>query len=519
VNLCELGRRWALLRPDHLAVKCGSVELTYKALDDRADALARGLHAAGVGPGDRVGVLTNNRVELPETVIATLKLGAISVPLNVMLTARELAPIVMDSGCTIVITERALRPRLSAAVAEMPGLRIYSVDGGEGSAPASTLWVDGDPIDVCEVEPSAPAFICYTSGTTGVQKGAVLTHGSILPSAMAKAISEGLTFQERMLVPVALVYTGAMISCFMQITYFLGATLVLECSAEPEHLLGVIETERITIMTGVPVVYERMANSPSFEVRDISSLRSVTAGGAPVSLSLLEAFHAKGIPMIQSYGMTECSGLAAILDFKDAAGHIGFAGLPVLGTRIAVMDQSNHSLGPGEVGEICIRGPHVMKEYWGKPEMTGETVVDGWLHSGDLGLLDHAGFLKVVDRKKDMIISGGHNVYPAEIERALNLLPGVSELTVVGVPDERWGEVPMLVYVSDEDAEKVVSEVTRACEESLARYKWPKYLYRLEEALPRTFSGKISKPSLRERFSSVPPDALLLRRASQTTAQ
>lgn len=509
-NLAEFGRRWARVRPDHMAVQCGSRRLTYRDLDLRSDALARGLSDIGVGQGDRVGVLTQNCLELPEVVIATLKLGAISVPLNVMLTAKELAPIVVDSGCRAVVTEQALLSNLSEARTQLPQMPVFSIDGGPGALPADELWVEGNPVEICDMDPTSPAFICYTSGTTGIQKGAVLTHGSIPPSALAKAISEGLTYEERMLVPVALVYTGAMISCFMQITYFLGASLVLERTADPEALLEVIERERITIMTGVPVVYERMASSPSFASRDISSLRSVTAGGAPVSLGLLQAFQDKGVPMIQSYGMTECSGLAAILDFSDAVDHIGFAGLPVLGTRIAIMDDVNQPVEPFHVGEICIRGPHVMSGYWGRPDLTELTVIDGWLHSGDLGLLDQDGFLKVVDRKKDMIISGGHNVYPAEIERALGALATVTEMSVVGVPDERWGEVPMLVYVSEEDDVKVAGEVRAVCEDGLAKYKWPKYLMRTDEPLPRTFSGKISKPTLRERFRSIPVEARLL---------
>jgi acyl-CoA synthetase (AMP-forming)/AMP-acid ligase II len=509
MNLAEFGRRWAHVRPDHVAVRCLGRDLSYAELDRSTDALARGLAAAGVRAGDRVGVLLLNGLELPEIVIATLKLGAISVPLNVMLTSAELAPIVIDSGCKVVITEADLLANLHDA-REKTAVPVFSIDTVEDPdvRPVDQLRIDGGPWAIAEVDSDFPAFICYTSGTTGIQKGAVLTHSSIPPSAIAKAIGEGLTFHDRMLVPVALVYTGAMISCFMQVTYFLGATLVLERNAHADHLLEVIERERITVMTGVPVVYERMASSPEFEQRDISSLRSVTAGGAPVSLDLLHAFQRKGIPMLQSYGMTECSGLGAILDFRDAVDHIGFAGLPVLGTRIAIMDTDGEQLPAGTVGEICMKGPHVMAGYWNRPDLTAETIIDGWLHSGDLGFLDEDGFLKIVDRKKDMLISGGHNVYPAEIERALGILNCVEELTIIGVPDARWGEVPMLVYRSSEDAEKVASEVRSVCDIELAKYKRPKFLVRLDEPLPRTFSGKISKPALRKRFATVPDSAV-----------
>jgi acyl-CoA synthetase (AMP-forming)/AMP-acid ligase II len=515
-NLAELGRRWAHVRPEQVAVRCLDRDLTYGELDRSSDDLARGLAGIGVEQGDRVGVLLLNGVELPELVVATLKLGAIAVPLNVMLTASELAPIVTDAGCSVVVTEEALLPNLQQASEQLPDLQVFTLTGVAGTKPLDDLRVTGPsgpagaPRPIADVDESAPAFICYTSGTTGIQKGAVLTHGSIRPAAVAKILAEGLTYHERMLVPVALVYTGAIISCFMQITYYLGATLVLERNADPDHLLEVIEHERITVMTGVPVVYERMAASPTFADRDISSLRSVTAGGAPVSLDLLQAFQAKGVPMLQCYGMTECSGLASILDFGDAVDHIGFAGLPVLGTTITIRDAAGREVPRGEVGEVCIRGPHVMSGYWNRPDLSAETVVDGWLHSGDLGFHDEDGFLKLVDRKKDMLISGGHNVYPAEIERALGALTTVDELAVIGVADERWGEVPLLVVSSGRDPELVAEEVRSVCRTELARYKWPKYVVALTGPIPRTFSGKVSKPTLREQFAQVPPSAIAL---------
>jgi fatty-acyl-CoA synthase len=507
-NVAELGRRWAHIRPDRIAVLCGDRQLTYEELDRRSDELARGLADAGVGEGDRVGVLLFNSVEIPELVVATLKLGAISVPLNIMLTAAELAPIVSDSGTSVIITEEALHPNLQVAIEQSPDVQVFTLNGLAGTKPLDDLRVKGPTLPIVDVDEGAGAFICYTSGTTGIQKGAVLTHGSLRPGAIAKILSEGLTFEERMLVPVALVYTGAIISCFMQTTYYLGATMVLERSIDPEHLLEVIERERISVMTGVPVVYERMAASPAFHARDISSLRSVTAGGAPVSLDLLRAFQAKGIPMLQSYGMTECSGLAAILDFSDSIHHIGFAGLPILGTKIAIMGEDGREVPRGTVGEVCMRGAHVMSGYWARPDLTDATIIGGWLHSGDLGFQDDDGFLKLVDRKKDMLISGGHNVYPAEIERALGAMTTVTEFTIIGVPDQQWGEVPMLVCTSTATPGEILAEVKSICEVELARYKWPRFLVTVDDPIPRTFSGKVSKPTLRAQFPEVPAEAI-----------
>lgn len=247
--------------------------------------------------------------------------------------------------------------------------------------------------------------------------------------------------------------------------------------------------------------------SPDFERADLSCMISAAAGGAPVSIDLIEAYKAKGISMIQSYGLTEASGLVATMHSEDAMKRIGWAGRAIVGTKIRIGDSDGNTLPFGETGEIMVKGPHVMREYWRKPDITAETIVDGWLKTGDLGAMDSEGFLRIVDRSKDMLISGGINVYPAEIERALAAVPGITELAVIGVPDSDWGEVPMLIVHANADRGEVMRAIEKEGETSLAKFKRPKHVAFIDEPLPRTLSGKVSKPTLRASFPEVPENA------------
>ncbi|MEU7811432.1 AMP-binding protein [Pseudonocardia sp. NPDC049154] len=516
MNLAELVRFWGHWRPEHEALICGDVRQNWAELDAVTDAVAAGLAARGVRPGDRVGALLGNRPELVHVILGTLKLGAVSVPLNVRLTAGELAPLVLDADCRVVVTEEALAPALEVAAAAQP-LDVVCLGGTDLPGYAELLSVGTTPPAV-EIADDDAAFLCYTSGTTGVQKGAVLTHRSVLAPAEAKVVSEGLSWRDRILVAVPLVYTGAVISCFMQFTVYAGGTMVLERDFDPDRYLDMIERHRISALTTVPVLWERMAQSPDFARRDLSSLVSAAVGGAPVRLDLLETYRERGVSLVQVYGMTEASGLISALRAEDAAAYPGYAGKAIMGTaiRIAAADPADHSAtaAPGEVGEILVRGAHVMREYWRNPEATAATMLPGgWLRSGDLGVMDERGYLKVVDRTKDMLISGGINVYPAEIERALAGVEGVTELAVIGVPDERWGEVPMLVVHCAGDPAPVLDRLTEKARGDLAGFKRPRFAV-AAGPLPRTFSGKIAKPELRKAYPAVPADAVALRVSS-----
>ena len=498
MNIAELIRYWARWRPDHPAVIHNDREMSWAEYDARSDALARGLRAAGVEQGDRVGLLMTNRIEAPLLVAACLKLGAIFVPLNFRLTAVELLPLLEDAECRVVVSEAHLLPQLELAASQL-GFTVYATDTSDVRA-FGQLEVDEAGLPTAAIGLTDPAFICYTSGTTGRQKGALLTHGSAMYPGMAKNLAEGLTWRDRVLVAVPFVFTGAVISCFIQIAVNAGATMVLESDFDVDRYLDVIKRHRVTVMTTVPVIWQRLLRSDSFADADLRHVISAAAGGAPVTLDLIEAYRAKGLALIQCYGLTEASGLVATMHSDDAMKHIGWAGRAIMGSEVRIGDEHGNTLPLGETGEIMVKGPHVMREYWRKPDITAQTIVDGWLRTGDVGLMNEAGFLKLVDRSKDMLISGGINVYPAEIEQALAGVAGVTELAVIGVPDAEWGEVPLVVAHAHGDQEAVMRALEAAGADTLARFKRPRHMVFIDTPLPRTLSGKVSKPTLRDQF-------------------
>lgn len=507
MNINDLVRYWGRTRPEHPAIIFGDTVQTWGELDAASDALARGLAARGVGKGDRVGILMKNRPEVAWTMLATLKLGAISVPLNFRLLASELLPMLADSAPRVVVAEASLAGLLEPA-SQALGFAIFATDTSDLPA-FGTLLDEHGPAPLTELADEDPAFICYTSGTTGVQKGALLTHESILAVGQSAAITHGLSWRDRVLAAAPLVYTGSGISVFMQFVVYPGATMVLLRDFDAELGLDAIIRHRVTACTMVPVIWDRMARLPAFTEQQIANFTFAGAGGAPVSLELLEVFRKQGIPLTQVYGLTEASGLAATMRYEDALARPGFAGLPLVGTRIRIGDPDGATLPANEVGEIMVAGPHVMNSYWNRPDDTAEVIQDGWLRTGDLGLQDEGGFLKLVDRRKDLVISGGLNVYPAEIEQALAATEGVLELAVIGVPDDNWGEVPMVVFRTKDDVPAVKRRLAETASASLARFKQPKYVVSSDEPLPRTFSGKLAKPALRKRFPAAPVDSVL----------
>ncbi|ALE84854.1 class I adenylate-forming enzyme family protein [Pseudonocardia sp. HH130629-09] len=504
MNLPDLVRFWARTRPDHDAIAFEGAAESWSAFDAATDDLARGLAARGITRGDRVAVLMHNRPELARTMVAVLKLGAICVPLNFRLLSGELAELLTDADCSLVVTEESLL----SLVADGDG-RHDVVSLGSTAVPGyDTLLGTPGPAPSAGIADDDGAFLCYTSGTTGAQKGALLTHRSVLAPAQAQMIAYGLSWRDRVLVPAPLVYTGSVVSVFVQLVIYPGATMVLLADFDPERSLEIMVRERVTAATFVPVIWQRMAAHPGFADAGLAAFTYAAAGGAPVATETLRAYRDRGVPLNQVYGLTEASGLVTSLPWHDALHRPESCGRALVGTEIRV------DAAVGEVGEVLVRGPHVMREYWRRPEATAETVVDGWLHTGDLGRTGDEGFLSIVDRSKDLVISGGINVYPAEIEKVLAAVPGVGDLAVIGVPDEVWGEVPMVVFHSERDASAVVAELAAAAGSRLARFKQPRHAVASPDPLPRTFSGKLTKAALRERFREVPPEAVSLRDAA-----
>jgi fatty-acyl-CoA synthase len=360
-----------------------------------------------------------------------------------------------------------------------------------------------------DVQPDDAATICYTSGTTGDPKGAVLTHRAWDATGHGWAASMGFGQKDRLLLPFPLAFTGGF--AVWQMAYWSGARLVLERAFVPDRTIELLTSEGITGFLAVPAIYQALVDHPRWSEVDLSAWRVASSGGAAVAPSLLARAQARGIPMLQSYMLTESAASGTVLPARDATRKLGSAGIPMIHVSVRIADEEGRPLPTGEIGEIQLRGANVMAGYWNQPEATAETILPGgWLRTGDLGRLDDEGYLFVVDRAKDMLISGGLNVYPAEIERVLIELPGVVEVAVIGVPDERWGETPAVIAVTA-GTTLTGEQVLSACVDRLADFKLPRYLVVRDEPLPRNMSGKVLKRQLRGEYADLPSTSTSIR--------
>jgi acyl-CoA synthetase (AMP-forming)/AMP-acid ligase II len=478
--------RRARKTPGATAVIHRETSHTYAALHERSTRLAHHLRSLGVRRGDRVAFIGPNHPAYLETLFATGMIGAVFVPLNTRLAARELDHCVADSGAGVLIHSAACTAvgpgRVPTLRATIPVDEAYEGIVGDGPAP--------EPIDE-EVSLDDTCLIMYTSGTTGLAKGAVLTHGNITWNSVNVVVDTDIAHDEVTLVSAPLFHTAALnMTCLP--TLLKGGTVVLEESFDPDRTLELIERHGVTVMFGVPAMYQTVAAAPGFATADLSSVRSLLCGGAPVPESLIHTYLERGLSFQQGYGMTEASPGVMLLDRDHALSKAGTAGVPHFFSDVRL----------GELGEVEVEGPNVMRGYWGLPEATAQALRDGWFRSGDVATIDADGYIKVVDRIKDMIISGGENIYPAEVEEVFYSHPAVAECAVIGVPDERWGEVGRAVVVPREGVapdEATAKELLDHLVGRLAKYKIPKSVV-FAEALPRGGAGKVLKARLRETY-------------------
>ena len=498
---------WATRWPDRLAVKTAERGATWGELRSASTAIAAGLAQLGVRPGDAVGLLMHNRLEFIETLLAVLRLGGQVALLNIRFTQSELLHPIVDAGIRVVVTEPELAGHLDLARQQMAGLRVVSTTTGAADISLEELRAQGGHVDAADVDENETALICYSSGTTGFPKGVMLTHRKVREGGLATAVPCGFTPNDRVLISAPLAYTWG-ISQYLRESLSPGITATLvDPAAGIDELIDILIADKITMWSTVPVFFERIAASPRFAGSDLSHLRHCVTGGA--SLHLLQQWQGKGVPLTQAFGMTETGGgHVAMLFGEHASSRIGWVGRALLGVDLAIADDDGNILAANAEGEILVRGPMVMKGYLNNPEETAQAMLGDWLRTGDVGVMDEEGFLKITGRKKDMLRSGGLNVYPAELERILAGIPGLEEFAIIGVSDEKWGEVPMIVT---HDTQPVDIEALAArCLAELAGYKRPKYLLPYGGPLPRTFSGKIMKQALRETFRDPPEGAILL---------
>ncbi|CNG45767.1 fatty-acid--CoA ligase [Mycobacterium tuberculosis] len=486
--------RRARKTPRSAALVHEGATLTYAGLLGRVARLARALRGLGIRHGDRVAYLGPNHPSFLETLFATGMLGGVFVPLNTRLTGPEIAYQLDDSGASVLVHGPSHAELVDGIRGATPVREHIALDAYERLLAAE----DDDPLDL-PVALDDTCMIMYTSGTTGRPKGATLTHGNITWNAINVLIDHDLVAGEVALVSAPLFHTAGLNMLTLPVL-LKGGTCVLTAAFDPAATLSMIEEQRITFMFGVPTMFERVAREPGWDAADLSSLRILTCGGAPVPPPLIETYQRRGLTFLQGYGMTEAAPGTLFLDADHAVSKAGSAGVPHFFSDVRVVGPDMADAAPGETGEIVVRGPHVMRGYWGRPEDTAAAFSDGWFRSGDAARLDGDGYAFIVDRIKDLIISGGENVYPAEVEHAiLAAAPEVAECAVFGVPDGTWGEVGRAVLVARPGADVDPAKVLAALSGRLARYKIPKSAV-LAAEIPRNATGKILKARLREEY-------------------
>ncbi len=505
--------RHALMQPGAPALRFLGRTTTWGELDRRVTALAGALHERGIGFGDRVLILMLNRTEFMEAVLATNKLGAIAVPVNFRMTPPEIAFLVSDCAATVVITESVLE-NVATAVRDIdPTLATVIVAGGASGDGVldydevlATSTQEPPPVDIPD---DSPALIMYTSGTTGRPKGAVLTHNNLTGQAMTLLFTNGADINHDIgFIGVPFFHiagVGSIVSGLLlgrpTVIYPLGAF-------DPNELLDVLEAEKVTGIFLVPAQWQAVCAAQQAKPRDLK-LRFLSWGAAPASDTLLRQMSETfpGAQILAAFGQTEMSPVTCMLLGDDALRKLGSVGKVIPTVEARIVDEDMNDVPIGQVGEIVYRASTLMAGYWNNPKATADAFAGGWFHSGDLVRQDEEGYIWVVDRKKDMIISGGENIYCAEVENALAAHPDIVEVAVIGRAHEKWGEVPVAVAVlrtspgSSVGSQLALADLEQFLADRLARYKHPKVL-QIVDALPRNPAGKVLKTELRTRFAA-----------------
>jgi fatty-acyl-CoA synthase len=500
--IAHFGRR----TPDKVAAVdlASGRRFTYAQFDARISRLAAHLRGRlGIKRGDRVAVLALNTTDTLEVQFACGRIGAVFLPLNTRLTVPELHYIVGDAAPALMIHDADLA-EVALSVASLCKVSSTLLLGPDATYEAAIAG--GKPLDRAElVTLDDISTIMYTSGTTGQPKGAIITHGMTFWNCVNLGGPAYISPSSVLLTVLPLFHTGGL-NCYTNPVLHSGGTVLIMRAFDPGLALALISdpAHAINVFFGVPSIYQFMAQHPAFPTADFSRLVIGGVGGAPMPVPLLKVWETRGVALQQGYGMTETSPAVLTLDREDAARKAGSSGKPVLHTEVRIVAPSGTDAEIGELGELWVKGPNITPGYWNRPDANASSFTDGWLHTGDAARIDEEGFYYIVDRWKDMYISGGENVYPAEVENVLHQLNAIAEAAVIGVASEQWGETGMAIIAVKPGHSITEPEIHAHCAANLARFKRP-HAIRFVDALPRNATGKIHKPTLRKNFATPAP--------------
>jgi fatty-acyl-CoA synthase len=497
ISVASALEHWARVVPDQVAVDFEDDEITYRELNRWADGIAHLLRERGVRPGDRVAIAGGSSTEWVALDLGIHRADAIVAPFNIRMTARELQVLAEESEPAIIAHDDALRERIATVQAAHGTFSM--LDFKEITALRDRAHPAFPTVEVAADDPSV---IVFTSGTTGRPKGVIYTHTTLASMMYELSLIHDMPRNGHRPFLALPLYTAIGVIYSLERTMLHGGTLVMESRFDPERALKIISEKKITFIGAPSIVYDRIAAVEGFADADLSSLRNTDVGGSRVERATIEKWKHHGIQICQMYGQTEIGGYATVNSKAMAIEHPEYCGTGGVFTRFRVVAPDGQDLPAGLVGEILLRGPGMTPGYWGQPEATAATIVDGWIHTGDLGRVEPDGNLVFVDRMKDMIVTGGLNVAPAEIEEVIEQMPGVLEVAVIPVPDPKFQETPAALVRATGDV--TPADVVAHCSGRLADYKVPRYVVMVDSDLPRTATGKLEKAVLRKDYADVP---------------
>lgn len=508
MNIGEWISKRACLNPDKLFLKEeDGREFSNAEFDRRVNRMAHALAKWGIVKGERVAALMLNSSEFLEIFFACAKTGAIMVPVNFRLAVPELIYILRDSSPRALVYSSDFAEKVKAIKAAGLPCTLYFRHGGDNipEDPALSAFVaplpTNEPVPASEVTLDDPLFVMYTSGTTGDPKGAMLSHGNILFGAIHSLVGYGMDKTFKSLVVAPLFHIGALAASATPVIYA-GGSLILKSFYNASEVIKLIVREKINYMFAVPVMFQLMAKSDEWDKTDFSHVHYFISGGAPIPLDVIRKYQEeKGIGFVQGYGLTETGRLTS-LDLEDSIDQAGSVGKEVFHVQLRIVDKNDRDVAPGEPGEIVVRGPNVFLGYWNKPVETAEAMAGSWFHTGDMGKRDEKGFVYIIGRKQELIISSGENIYPVEVERAIQTLPQVKEAAAVAMPDPaKRGEVVAAFVMLHEGQSLAEEDLINALQGRIAHFKIPKRVFFVDD-FPRNTTGKVLKKELKKQFTA-----------------